>query len=759
MVDSLASEGGCCQPMIRSGSPQSSSVRSCGIRRVGWLVCSLGLLASYPVVERAGAADLYIGTTGTPETVTISSGTNIYQTTSVGYSGASSNNLLVVTGSGTQLTNSLYLWVGRPEAGGNNQVLVTNGASLRSGSYTWIGDTAGNSVVVTGSGTTYANNLSGGGYFKVGSQGNSNSFTASSGATVSVGSEAAIGYSSGSSFNLLLVTDSGTSFTSSTNILVGMSGSSNNLTVSNGGTMSVVGFTSLGHSNTSVGNSALITGANSLYTNSERVFIGYEGAGNSLTVSSGGTVRAATNTFLGTGSASTGNSLLVTGAGSLYTNSRRFYIGYAGASNSFTVSEGGIVRSSGDYNFMGYESSSLGNTVLVTGSGSLFTNSGDLYVGFQGASNGLTVSDGGTVRVATDTYIGTYSTSSNSTALVAGTGALLTNTGEIVVGYEASGNSLVVSNGGTVVGSIVSAGYLAAASNNALLVTGAGSMLTAANTLRVGYEGRGTATVTDGGSITAASNIVLAVSNGSTGVLNIGRFGTNDSAGSVTTPAIQFGAGTGTVNFNQTNSYTLTAAITGTGTVNQLGSGTTTLSGSSTSFSTLVIQGGMLRLNVSSGPAVNASVSVAAGGTLFLMSANQVADTAAVTLSGGTIFRGSGVSEQFGNLTLSADSTLNFGGTAENQFLRYRTLTLNGFVLEVADFLEGNKLQYDASSYEEGELLAETFEFTDSDARAYSWSEDTFTIEAIPEPSTAALVAAAALAGLLWGCMRRRQQG
>jgi len=47
------------------------------------------------------------------------------------------------------------------------------------------------------------------------------------------------------------------------------------------------------------------------------------------------------------------------------------------------------------------------------------------------------------------------------------------------------------------------------------------------------------------------------------GVLNIGSYGGSDSAGSIVAPKIGFNSGTGYLNFNQTNTFTLTNEITG----------------------------------------------------------------------------------------------------------------------------------------------------------------------------------------------------
>jgi T5SS/PEP-CTERM-associated repeat protein len=128
-----------------------------------------------------------------------------------------------------------------------------------------------------------------------------------------------------------------------------------------------------------------------------------------------------------------GNSVLVTGAGSLWTNSATLMIGFRGNGNSLTVADGGSVSAS------------------------------DLYVGYGnqdgGSSNSLIITNGGTVS-AGDSYIGYGEavTASNNSVLVTGPNSLWTNSGNLVVGSSdtnypsliVSDNSLVISNGGTV---------------------------------------------------------------------------------------------------------------------------------------------------------------------------------------------------------------------------------------------------------------------------------------------------------------------
>jgi hypothetical protein len=145
-------------------------------------------------------------------------------------------------------------------------------------------------------------------------------------------------------------------------------------------------------------------------------------------------------------------------------------------------------------------------------------------------------------------------------------------------------------------------------------------------------------------------------------------------------------------------------------------------------------------------------VTVSTGATLLLSRSDQVNDSATVTLSGGTITRGNGVSEVFGNLNLTDASFLDFGsGTAGN--ITFGTYTPSA-LLTVNNFLPGNTLVF-------GSDLTSTinnssyFSFS-SGGISSSWNSgtSTFTITAIPETST--YVAALGLLALMLWPLRRR---
>ncbi|MEY3481767.1 MAG: hypothetical protein RIQ71_2542, partial [Verrucomicrobiota bacterium] len=212
-----------------------------------------------------------------------------------------------------------------------------------------------------------------------------------------------------------------------------------------------------------------------------------------------------------------------------------------------------------------------------------------------------------------DTYVGLEAGANANTLNVYNTNTILTNTGKLTVGDSGSGNSLVVSEGGNVLSAVGNIGNQATASNNSVLVTGAGSVWTNEDVIRVGVGGSGNSLAVADGGTAAASSLIIASNPGSSGTLNIGRFGTNDAAGTISAPTIAFGYGTGVLNFNQSDATTIAAAISGAGSVNQLGSGTTILSASNSYTGATTVGGGLL---VVDGFVANSAVAVQNGGTL-----------------------------------------------------------------------------------------------------------------------------------------------
>jgi T5SS/PEP-CTERM-associated repeat protein len=375
-------------------------------------------------------------------------------------------------------------------------------------------------------------------------------------------------------------------------------------------------------------NTLNVYNAGTLLTNSDSLTVGGSGSGNSLVISNGGTVAADNLLNLGQSAGSDSNSIVVTGTGSSLAVGNAFIgtaDGVGNTGNTLEVSAGGSLTS------VNVTLRGSSNSVLVTGSNSTWTNSGQFSVGegvqSYSTGNSLVISNGGKVVSGSMAYsddfkIGIDPGDNQNSVTITGAGSMLSNGGDLTVGYYGSSNSLVISDGGTVAnrdGFIgrLSSGVNFAATHNTALVTGAGSLWTNSGTLTVGgspLSGAtgGTLTVASGGTVAAVGGITIAAQAGDIGTLNIGRFGTNDAAGTIIAPTIAFGAGTGVINFNQSNSTTVSAAISGNGTVNQLGSGTTTLSASNTYTGATTVSAGKLVVDGS----ISLSTVTVQGGTL-----------------------------------------------------------------------------------------------------------------------------------------------
>jgi hypothetical protein len=168
------------------------------------------------------------------------------------------------------------------------------------------------------------------------------------------------------------------------------------------------------------------------------------------------------------------------------------------------------------------------------------------------------------------------------------------------------------------------------------------------------------------------------------------------------------------------------------------------------------VSAGTLQLDKTAGTdALAGAVTVNSGAVLLISASNQVNDGSAVSLSGGTITRGSGVSEVFGNLNLTDASFLDFG-SGDTGTMSFGTYTSRA-LLTVQNFLPGNKLQF-ATGFDAGLLPTggnlSNANFSFSNGFTTGTEGDYFTITAIPEPSTY-LAAAGLLSLMLWPSRKR----
>ena len=357
-----------------------------------------------------------------------------------------------------------------------------------------------NSILVTGPGSSFSVNC----YIYTGYQGHDNTFTAANGAAIA-DTFCYISHVTGSSNNAVLLTGPNTFWTNSWGAYVGYDGAAGSLTIGNGATMGVGGAWTpshdgvVGYGASSSNNWALITGSNSVWSCAERVFVGFNGPANTLVISNGGRVIDA-NGYLGGNPGSDGNNALVVSTNSVWTNSADLYVGDFGVGNSLVISNAGRVFSSNG--FLGRNPGSDNNRALVAGAGSVWTNSTDVYVGCYGAGNSLVITNGGRVS---DNWgvIGYDFDSFNNQALVTGTGSLWTSSGDVYIGEFGSANSLVITNGGRVSDDWGVVGYDTNSLYSQALVTGAGSVWSNATVTFVGYSGSSNSLViSDGGLVT-----------------------------------------------------------------------------------------------------------------------------------------------------------------------------------------------------------------------------------------------------------------
>lgn len=423
------------------------------------------------------------------------------------------------------------------------------------------------------------------------------------------------------------------------NLFVGYNNSGTTLSIPASGSVSDTSAY-LGNLPTSASNTATVSGMGAMWTNATDLVIGHQGGSNALTASAGGAVST-TNGFLGYFATSAGNSVLITGAGSTWSNSNVLEIGHEGGSNTFTVTSGGSALSSKD-TVLGFLAASGSNGLKVQDLNSKFevANGFTLVIGDNGDANTLEILGDGLV-MGHNARLARSASSANNSVTVSGGGARWINTGTLRVGNLGGGNSVTVSGGGEVsFAGNQFIGHGAAAVNNTVKVTGLGSKWTGGN-LVVGLASTGNVfTVSDSATFTSPG-VAIANDAGSGGTVNIGEGG---AAGAFIAP-IQFGAGTGILNFNHSDpNYSFNNAIIGTGSVRHIGTGTTTLGGPSLYDGGTTISAGRLRAGA----------------------ANALPSSGPVILNGG-ILDANNFSLNLGELTLLSTSTLAFGAGGSGQ--------------------------------------------------------------------------------------------
>ncbi|RPI64018.1 MAG: PEP-CTERM sorting domain-containing protein [Planctomycetaceae bacterium] len=469
------------------------------------------------------SSDIYVGYSGIG-TLGVDAGSTLIRAT--GYLGYNSGSFgtATVTGIGSKWTNNGVLYVGNS---GRGTLAIEDGGQV-SNATSYLGYNSGSTgtVTVTGVGSKWTNNdlligLSGSGTLNIKAGGRVSNVTGY------------LGNSSGS-VGTATVTGPGSTWTNSSNLYVGYYGSGK-LTVADGGLVTAATlFASLGD----LYGNGTITATNGAVLDADLVFDATHGTTKVIPFGSGGTLNftLATNGVLGVGYKTTGTlriaegvtvtsetgyigyssigTATVTGTGSMWTNSGALYVGRSDSSSTLSIEAGGQVISSKGY-IAGFSS-----TVTVTGAGSKWTNSGDLRVGL-GRSNTLNIEAGGQASSTTG-YIGCTS-SGIGVVTVTGAGSTWTNSGDINVGFFGNG-ILNIEAGGQVSSSTGNLGRGSGTTGSTVTITGIGSAWSITDVLRVGYWSNGILNVQSGGQV---SNVIgyIGAESGSTGIATVSGIG------------------------------------------------------------------------------------------------------------------------------------------------------------------------------------------------------------------------------------------
>jgi len=362
-------------------------------------------------------------------------------------------------------------YVGYEPASSNNMVLITGAGSA------WKNcDTGSN-----------------GGRLVIGQSGTGNTLVISNGGFAYNDSDGVIGSGESSSNNSVLVTGAGSAWTNYWGCLfIGLDGAGNSLVISDGGNVMDDGPGVIGTDESSSNNFVLVTGSNSVWDtviyDDQTTFIGYAGAGNSLVVSNGGYVYGGGSCgYLGETITSSGNLLVVTGTNSEWASDDFIQIGDSGAGNRVVVRDGGLLSSG--HGYLGSYPSSSNNSVLVTDPGSVWSNNYSVVVGQAGAANSVVISNGGWLVSSANVewydlgaYIGGSSSSSNNCVLVTGSGSVWSNSGSMFVGFDGDYSSLVINDGGAVTSTNLHIGHGDAGATNCVVTVNGGTLTVADGT-------------------------------------------------------------------------------------------------------------------------------------------------------------------------------------------------------------------------------------------------------------------------------------
>jgi fibronectin-binding autotransporter adhesin len=416
-----------------------------------------------------GVSSLEIGETGTGSlTVQAGGSLNDGDLTMGQHSGSSG--VLTVTGAGSIVTATGQSNIGKSGAA---IVLLQNGGRLQTAE-TVVGQDGNATVIVDGANSVWTST----GHVTVGDGVGQVLLTVQNGGGFSADT-AFVGEGEGPA--TMDVTGAGSTFTGRLSLSAGH----NLVTIEHGATANLSGVLEVGAYN---GDSA------------------QPGTG-TLMISSGGVVSGADSASIGDGAGLAGQ-ITVDGAGSSLQVANAINVGDNGGPGGLTVQNGANLQAG---SLVISATSGSSGTVTISGANAVATVQ-SVLVGAADAG-GLSVLNGGGLNDAN----ATVGAGGAGTVLVDGLHSVWTNTGNLDVGYTAGGD-LKITNGAQVTDDTSNVGTLVAGSGT-VTVDGAGSVW-ATNQLNVGALGNGSLTVSNGGAAHAPF-VKVGLQSGSTGMITV----------------------------------------------------------------------------------------------------------------------------------------------------------------------------------------------------------------------------------------------
>ncbi len=507
------------------------------------------------------------------------------------------------------------------------------------------------------------------------------------------------------------------------------------------------------------------------------------GSGGIAKSGAGVLILSGTNTFTGVASINTGIAQVQNAAAFGASGASSTTVVASGATIQFSNSSGITVASElltlsgtgaggiGAFNNVAGQNTWAGNVVLA-GDATFAIDADSLTlaggISESGGARALTKSGAGTL------YFSGASTYTGATQITAGTLQItasdrLSDTSAVVI---SSGATLALDDFDETIGSLAGAGTVDLGDTSPGLATltfgGNGASTTFSGTIMnngdLVKEGAGTlaltGTNTQTGTVTI-NNGAIAINSASslgasTNVVTINAGTLEATATFATMRSIVLEHASAAIMVDPAQTFTINTALTGTGGLRKTGTGTLVLGVANSFTGATTISAGALRANVAGALGTTSAITVDATGTLLLGgTGNRIADSASLTLAGGTFATG-GTSETLGALTLNAESTIDLGAGAS--VLTFASATRTGGALTIVGWsgsISGggtDQIRF-TTAPNTTTLAAISFQGFGQGSAAIQFG-GYYELVPVPEPST--IVAASALLGAVAYRERRR---